>query len=116
MAATDVAALPRADAPAERKRSERPVLTGAQIVCQALEDAVVLARCATESDLAAYDAERRPRATMISKRSARIGRLAQLQSTPAVAVRNLVMKATPASSMLRSLAPVLSWRPPTTTA
>ena len=81
----------------------------------ALEDAVILARCATDSDLAAYDAERRPRATMISKRSARIGQLAQLQSTPAVAVRNLVMKATPSSSMLRSLAPVLGWRPPTTT-
>ena len=41
MAATDVAAHPRADAPAERKRTERPVLTGAQIVCQALEDAGV---------------------------------------------------------------------------
>jgi len=87
-----------------------------QGACQALEDAVILARCATDSDLAAYDADRRPRATMISKRSARIGRVAQLQSTPAVAVRNLVMKATPASSMLRSLAPVLSWRPPSSAA
>ena len=83
-----------------------------QGACQALEDAVVLARCATDGDLAAYDAERRPRATMISKRSARIGRVAQLEAAPAVAVRNLVMKATPASAMLRSLAPVLSWRPP----
>ncbi len=87
-----------------------------QGACQALEDAVVLARCATDGDLAAYDAQRRPRATMISKRSARIGRVAQLQSTPAVAVRNLVMKATPASAMLRSLAPVLSWRPPSSAA
>jgi 2-polyprenyl-6-methoxyphenol hydroxylase-like FAD-dependent oxidoreductase len=87
-----------------------------QGACQALEDAVVLAHCATDSDLAAYDAERRPRATMISKRSARIGRVAQLQSTPAVAVRNLVMKATPPSAMLRSLAPVLNWRPPGTAA
>jgi len=82
-----------------------------QGACQALEDAVVLARCATDSDLAAYDAERRPRATMISKRSARIGQLAQLQAKPAVVVRNLVMKATPASSLLRSLKPVLSWSP-----
>jgi 2-polyprenyl-6-methoxyphenol hydroxylase-like FAD-dependent oxidoreductase len=81
-----------------------------QGACQALEDAVVLARCATDSDLAAYDAERRPRATMISQRSARIGRVAQLQSTPAVVIRNLVMKATPASAMLRSLTPVLSWQ------
>ncbi len=82
-----------------------------QGACMALEDAVVLARCATDADLAAYDAERRPRTTMISRRSARIGRFAQLQSTPAVAVRNLVMKATPASSLLRSLAPVLDWPP-----
>jgi len=86
-----------------------------QGACQALEDAVVLARCVTDLDLAAYDAERRPRTTLISRRSARVGRLAQLQSAPAVAVRNLVMRATPASSFLRSLAPVLSWRPPTTT-
>ncbi len=86
-----------------------------QGACQALEDAVILARCATDSDLAAYDAQRRPRATMISKRSARIGRLAQLQATPAVALRNLAMRATPASSYLRSLAPVLDWHPPTTT-
>jgi 2-polyprenyl-6-methoxyphenol hydroxylase-like FAD-dependent oxidoreductase len=85
-----------------------------QGACQALEDAVVLARCATDSDLAAYDAERRPRATMISKRSARIGRVAQLQSIPAVAVRNLVMRATPPSAMLRSLSPVLTWHPPGT--
>ncbi len=34
-----------------------------QGACQALEDAVVLARCATDSDLSAYDTERRPRAT-----------------------------------------------------
>jgi 2-polyprenyl-6-methoxyphenol hydroxylase-like FAD-dependent oxidoreductase len=83
-----------------------------QGACQALEDAVILARCATDSDLAAYDADRRPRTTMISRRSARIGRLAQLQSTPAVALRNLVMRVTPSSSYLRSLAPVLDWRPP----
>jgi 2-polyprenyl-6-methoxyphenol hydroxylase-like FAD-dependent oxidoreductase len=82
-----------------------------QGACQALEDAVILARCATDSDLAAYDAERRPRTTMISKRSARIGRFAQLQSPPAVVLRNLVMRATPASSLLRSLKPVLDWRP-----
>jgi 2-polyprenyl-6-methoxyphenol hydroxylase-like FAD-dependent oxidoreductase len=82
-----------------------------QGACQALEDAVVLARCATGSDLATYDAERRPRATMISRRSARIGQLAQLQAKPAVVLRNLVMKAAPTSSFLRSLAPVLTWSP-----
>jgi len=85
-----------------------------QGACQALEDAVVLARCATDHDLAAYDAERRPRTTLISRRSARVGRLAQLQSAPAVAVRNLVMRATPSASLLRALAPVLSWHPSTT--
>jgi 2-polyprenyl-6-methoxyphenol hydroxylase-like FAD-dependent oxidoreductase len=81
-----------------------------QGACQALEDAVVLGRCAAAGDLASYDAERRPRATMISRRSAMIGKMAQWQSPAAVALRDTVLRATPQSSFLRSLKPVLTWR------
>jgi 2-polyprenyl-6-methoxyphenol hydroxylase-like FAD-dependent oxidoreductase len=82
-----------------------------QGACQALEDAVVLGRCAASGDLASYDAERRPRATMISKRSAMIGRMGQWESPLAVTARDLLLRATPRSSFLRSLKPVLTWPP-----
>ena len=82
-----------------------------QGACQALEDAVVLAACVAKHDLAAYDAQRRSRTQKIVQRSARIGRLAQFQSPVAVAVRNAVLRATPSSALVRSLAPVLSWSP-----
>ena len=80
-----------------------------QGACQALEDAVVLGRAAAADDLAVYDAQRRPRANMISKRSARIGKIAQWESPMAVRARDLLLRATPQSSFLRSLEPVLSW-------
>ena len=88
-----------------------------QGACQALEDAVVLAaRLDSDPDvpaaLAAYDAERRPRTQKIAARSRRIGRVAQWSSRPAATLRNGVVRITPASSQLRSLAPVLSWQPP----
>ena len=78
--------------------------------CQALEDAVVLGRCArSRHDLASYDEQRRPRATMVSKRSAMIGKMAQWESPVAVALRDTLLRATPQSSFLRSLKPVLTW-------
>ena len=80
-----------------------------QGACQALEDAVVLGRCAASGDFVRYDDERRPRATMISKRSALIGRMAQWESPMAVAARDLLLRATPQASFLRSLKPVLDW-------
>jgi 2-polyprenyl-6-methoxyphenol hydroxylase-like FAD-dependent oxidoreductase len=82
-----------------------------QGACQALEDAVVLGRCAAADDLAAYDEQRRPRATMISKRSGMIGRMAQWESPVAVTVRDTLLRATPQSSFLGSLKPVLTWSP-----
>ncbi len=88
-----------------------------QGACQALEDAVVLAAALgadpdVTAALAAYDAERRPRTRKIAARSRRIGQVAQWRSRPAVALRNRIMSLTPASSQLRSMAPVLSWQPP----
>ncbi|MEU4322207.1 FAD-dependent monooxygenase [Nocardia fluminea] len=78
--------------------------------CQALEDAVVLARLADEPDgLARYDRERRPRTQMIVDRSARVGTIAQLSARPLVALRNTALRLTPTSAQLRSMAKVLDW-------
>lgn len=78
--------------------------------CQALEDAVVLARLAGEPDgLARYDRERRPRTQMIAARSARIGTVAQLSAAPLVVLRDNALRLTPAAVPLRALAEVLDW-------
>ncbi|MET9215873.1 MULTISPECIES: FAD-dependent oxidoreductase [unclassified Nocardia] len=78
--------------------------------CQALEDAVVLARLAAEPDgLARYDRERRPRTRMIATRSARIGTIGQLSAAPLVAVRDNVLRLVPASVSLRAMGEVLDW-------
>ncbi|MFI8977871.1 FAD-dependent monooxygenase [Nocardia asteroides] len=78
--------------------------------CQALEDAVVLARLAGEPDgLGRYDRERRPRTQMIAARSARIGTVAQLSAAPLVMLRDNALRLTPAAVPLRALAEVLDW-------
>ena len=81
-----------------------------QGACQALEDAVVLGTVvATGDGLAAYDRQRRPRTQMITRRSHRIGAAAQWASPAAVHLRNATLRLLPASSLARSLAPVLDW-------
>ncbi|APE34239.1 monooxygenase [Nocardia mangyaensis] len=81
-----------------------------QGACQALEDAVVLARLANDPDgLARYDRERRPRTQMIARRSARIGAIGQLSARPLVALRDTALRLTPPSAPFRSLAPILDW-------
>ncbi|MFJ2839351.1 MULTISPECIES: FAD-dependent oxidoreductase [Nocardia] len=78
--------------------------------CQALEDAVVLARLAGEPDgLTRYDRERRPRTRMIAARSARIGTVAQLSAAPVVALRDTALRLTPASVSLRAMGEILDW-------
>jgi 2-polyprenyl-6-methoxyphenol hydroxylase-like FAD-dependent oxidoreductase len=68
--------------------------------CQAIEDAVVLAKCLSahqgvESALRAYDANRTPRANALVKRSRLVGRIAQLQHPIAVRLRNMAFKLLP---------------------
>ncbi len=78
--------------------------------CQALEDAVVLARSAGEPDgLAHYDRQRRPRTQLIAKRSARVGAVGQLSARPLVALRDTAVRLTPTSVQLRSMAEILDW-------
>ncbi|WP_040811616.1 FAD-dependent monooxygenase [Nocardia concava] len=81
-----------------------------QGACQALEDAVVLAHVATrDGDLTRYDTQRRPRTQMVAKRSRLIGAVGQLSSPAAVLARNTLVRLTPPSAQLKSLAPVLDW-------
>lgn len=81
-----------------------------QGACQALEDAVVLAQSLDgHGGLEAYDRLRRRRTQMITLRSHRIGVAAQWESPVAVGLRNVALRLLPASSVTRSLAPVLGW-------
>lgn len=84
-----------------------------QGACQALEDAVVLGRCLDDpaSGLAAYDRIRRPRSQFVAARSRRTGRLAQLDSPAAAALRNTLLRRTPSAVMTRSLVRILDWQP-----
>lgn len=81
-----------------------------QGACQALEDAVVLARVAAEgAGLTAYDAQRRPRTQRIAAMSRRVGRIAQLSSAPAVTVRNTALRLVPPAAQVNSLGSILDW-------
>lgn len=81
-----------------------------QGACQALEDAVVLAKSLdSDGGLAAYDRLRRRRTQMVSLRAHRIGVVAQWESPVAVGLRNTALRLLPRSSFTRSLAPVLDW-------
>jgi 2-polyprenyl-6-methoxyphenol hydroxylase-like FAD-dependent oxidoreductase len=88
-----------------------------QGACQALEDAVTLAACLDAprdlgAALAHYDRLRRPRTQAIARRSARLATVARWSWPPAVLVRDLAARLTPATATLRSMAPVLDWAPP----
>ena len=86
-----------------------------QGACQALEDAVTLAACLertcdVSSALARYDQLRRPRTQAVVRRSARLGAIGQLAWPPAVVLRDVAARLTPAAVTLRSMAPILDWR------
>jgi 2-polyprenyl-6-methoxyphenol hydroxylase-like FAD-dependent oxidoreductase len=79
-----------------------------QGACQAIEDAVVLARSlANGSDvvsaLRAYEAARRPRSAAIVRESRRLGWIAQLAHPVAVALRNGIVSRLPAQLQVAPL-------------
>lgn len=81
-----------------------------QGACQALEDAVVLAKSLDgHGGLEAYDRLRRGRTQMVALRAHRIGVAAQWESPVAVRLRDTALRLLPRSSFTRSLAPVLDW-------
>lgn len=95
-----------------------------QGACQALEDAVTLARLAAGADrpavpsvLTRYSAARLARTTMIVRRSRQAAAMTMWTSPFAVALRDslaaAVGKVAPGAA-LRGIAPVLDWHPPDT--
>ncbi|MFB9235412.1 FAD-dependent monooxygenase [Plantactinospora siamensis] len=85
---------------------------------QAIEDAVVLgAALSREADvptaLIGYDRQRRPRTQEVVAASLRAARVGQQLANPAgVALRNALIRLTPATVALRSMARYADWRPP----
>jgi 2-polyprenyl-6-methoxyphenol hydroxylase-like FAD-dependent oxidoreductase len=84
-----------------------------QGACQAIEDALVLARSiaedGSERSLRRYEAARIPRTSSIVKASRRIGRLMQIQTPALCRARNLALRMTPPAISYRSLAGVIGY-------
>lgn len=123
IAATDDAAILRNDIydrdPADRWGTGRITLLGdaahpmtpnlGQGACQAIEDALVLAReLSAAGDVSAalrrYEAARIPRTSGIVTASRRVGRLFQVEAPLVCYVRNAMMRLTPSAVTYRSLA------------
>lgn len=61
--------------------------------------------------LAYYDQLRRSRTQQVVRRSARLGSVGRLAWPAAAIARDLAARLTPGSLTLRSMAPILGWRP-----
>jgi 2-polyprenyl-6-methoxyphenol hydroxylase-like FAD-dependent oxidoreductase len=82
--------------------------------CQAIEDALVLARCLAEggrveASLRRYEAMRIPRTRYIVCASRRIGRAFQIESRILCRLRDFAMRMTPAAMSYRSLAAIAGY-------
>ena len=87
-----------------------------QGAAQALEDAVVLARCLKESGptadaLRRYESQRSARVTMVVRRSRRLGRIAQLENHLLHRLRDRVLAMIPQKTQLRQLEEVMGHEP-----
>jgi len=85
-----------------------------QGACQAIEDAVVLAKCLSEeSDPAAalrhYEAHRTRRVAVIVQRSRRLGRVAQLKNPLLCQLRDVLLKRTPDRVLQRQAEEIVSY-------
>jgi 2-polyprenyl-6-methoxyphenol hydroxylase-like FAD-dependent oxidoreductase len=83
-----------------------------QGACQAIEDAVTLARCLTTqhtlaSALQAYEKQRLKRANAVVQQSARIGQVAQWEGSLAATMRNTAIKMLPTPLLFKQLERVL---------
>ncbi|MEJ2858141.1 MULTISPECIES: FAD-dependent monooxygenase [unclassified Saccharothrix] len=89
-----------------------------QGACTAIEDGVVLAAAlarfgAVPEALAHYDRERRPRGRSVARMSRLAGRFGhRLRHPLAVAARNAVLRAVPASAAVRGMSTFTGWRAP----
>jgi 2-polyprenyl-6-methoxyphenol hydroxylase-like FAD-dependent oxidoreductase len=84
---------------------------------QALEDAVTLAATVSRhldptDAMAEYDVVRRARVEPIVRRSRQIGRMGQVSGSVGVALRNALIRLTPAGSTARAAQRIQRWDPP----
>ena len=103
----------RADHVARRRGPSDDAEPG-QGACQAIEDAVVVARCLTRTidpvaALAEYQTLRRPRTEAIVRKSRRVGRIAQLANPVAVGIRDAIVRLVPARTQAAQLEPVIGY-------
>jgi 2-polyprenyl-6-methoxyphenol hydroxylase-like FAD-dependent oxidoreductase len=86
-----------------------------QGAAQAIEDAVVLAECLMEDDLATtlarYEERRIPRTARVLKLSRQADRMGQLDKPLASLVRNMLVRMAPASAQQRQLGPIVNGEP-----
>ena len=120
--ATDASAILRNDIydrpPVEKWGAGRVTLLGdaahpmtpnlGQGACQAIEDALVLARhlagsADVESGLRRYESDRMPRTRFVVNASHRVGQLLQVESPMLCRLRNLVLRLTPQSVTYRNM-------------
>ena len=85
-----------------------------QGACQAIEDAVVLAkRLSEESDPASalrdYESQRTRRVAVIVQRSRRLGRVAQLKNPLLCQLRDVLLKRTPDRVLQRQAEEILAY-------
>jgi 2-polyprenyl-6-methoxyphenol hydroxylase-like FAD-dependent oxidoreductase len=84
--------------------------------CQAIEDAVVLARALAEqrevpAALAAYERRRLARANRIVEQSRKVGELGQWQNALGCAARNLMLRLVPEKTLLKRMIEVSRFQP-----
>ena len=84
-----------------------------QGACQAIEDALVLARCVAEGSGAAslrrYESERILRTASVVNGSRRVGQIVHIQVPALCGLRDLALRLTPLSMTYRQLAPVIGY-------
>ncbi len=85
-----------------------------QGACQAIEDAVVLARCLRDQEdavgaLRRYEALRAPRTASIVRRSRRVGRVGQLENPLLCRLRDRMLKIIPARVQLRQIEEIAAY-------
>jgi 2-polyprenyl-6-methoxyphenol hydroxylase-like FAD-dependent oxidoreductase len=84
-----------------------------QGACQAIEDALVLARCIADGSGAAslrrYESERIPRTASMVTGSRRVGQIGHIQAPALCRLRDLALRLTPISMTYRQLGPIVGY-------
>ncbi|XVQ09488.1 FAD-dependent monooxygenase [Spirillospora sp. CA-255316] len=86
-------------------------MSGGRVYCFGAAASGAAAATDLAAALARYDRLRRSRTQRVARRSARLGAVASWAWPPAVMARNLGARLLPTALALRSMEPILGWRP-----